>query len=356
MVLLFAFSAAADTSDAARAALERGDLAAWTQQIDLVRAAPDQTGAAQTIYELAREADEIGSTALALHAYKTAVSIAPSARFARHAGTRIRMLEQATEGGADDAAGRELAELRAMLATNRDEALARMIERLDANTLATPDRAALLYLAAGELATREDRIDESWERYAELALLEGAAPTVRRAAFDRAIFLARDARRIGRTAPMIDAFVATQPLEPHLVVRAHDELLDHRLRAMADASIPITFTLFGVLFVVRRGWRGLAWRQLRAASPWKGILFLIWLFGFAAIASERWFHGNLEALLACIPVLSIAYILALAVGRTNPLPAARPLIIATGIITGAATFSAIYLTMRTFERTAMLGM
>lgn len=360
-LLLLAPALAGAQPDRARQALEARDHAGWTEQIAQLVASggSDASQAAEAgalLYDLAREADSEGATTLALEAYRAAIAVAPSARWARHAGTRARQLGAAVDGGASDAEGRELAQIRALLDTDREEALRRATARLTADpSMPPPDRAALLMLAAGELSVRPERMTEAWELYAELALLDGAPLTLQQAAFDRVIFTARGAGRIAETYPLIDSFSAKHELHPLITARARDELLDHRLRQVADLSIYVTFPLFAALFAYRRGWRGLRPAQLREARAWRGAFFIAWIFGFSAVASEIWFHGNLEALLACIPVVIALHVLSIGMGRAGAQPS-RALVIAGALIVATTTLSAIYLTMRTYERTAMLGM
>jgi hypothetical protein len=335
---------------AAREALAAANAPAFAAAITAL-AATDPDAA----YALGRDADRDGALSFALAAFEAAVAADPGARFARHAGSRARALRQQLDLGADDAIATRRAELVALAATDVPAALEGMRALATEAASAGPAARADVLHHLGGLHDRAGDPTAAWEAYRELVALEGAPERMREVAFDRLIFLAGAAHRIRETRALVEPWLTERGHPRPLIDRALDELLDQEQQQVLDRVALVALPAFALVWLLRRGFRGLNPVSLWRSGVVPRAVFIVWIFGFAAIASEIWFHGNFEALAACIPVSLVLLVLSSSMAVADPHPP-RVRRFLSAFITAVATFSALYLTLRTFERTAMLGM
>lgn len=310
-------------------------------------------GDAAAAYQYALDADRAGDIDDALRGYELALEIDPSARFGRHALSRARVLRAQLGSGANPQIAREIARITAEAPNDPATATAQMAALLDTPDLAPSDRGRVLFWIAGDARNRGDH-RAAWDSYQQLVELDGAPTALQHAAIDGLVGTSGDAGRIAEARSLVATYIAAQGLGPTELGNALDQLSDQLWRSRCDALASVALPAFAAAWLARRAWRGLALAHLARVRAWRGVAFIAWAFGFAAVVSETWYEGNLNALLLCIPVVTAMHVLTLAMGA-NP-PQSRPLGAALGLLAAAATFSAIYLTMRLTERTAMLGM
>ncbi len=192
------------------------------------------------------------------------------------------------------------------------------------------DVAAAAY-KRGWLAQRFDRRREAIDHFARCVALDPSGRYAARARLQARALSADATARHARFDAAREAFAA-------------DEAQDLRLRVFANIGAALVLSSLVVVFVLRRGWRG-----LRRARPWRGAAFAIYAFTGGALFSEA---GWGVPLLCCGLAVAAVHTLA-ASARAVEVGEPRW---ADGFIAALATLAACYVVLAAFDRQAVLGL
>jgi len=306
-----------------------------------------QENRARAEYELGRIEERFGSQIDAAYHYDRAYVMAPSARFARHASARARMLAAEISVGVD-AEGRQSFERvrRASLdevATSRES-----VRSILSSTQDLTLQSELRFWLAHDAHVRRRQPREAWDHYAAILAIAHQPSATYRAAVDGLTILCGPARRIQETRALINALNDDHPTlfdayERHLIdEELWDQAAGQAIRVMAWFVFPM---LLGA-FAYTRGWRAFTRSKLALWRPWRGALFILLVFIGAGVIADLYTEHAGEAVASCAPGVIVVFVLAGAIRWSDPTrrPTRWQAAFLATLVT-ACTICAVYLTL-----------
>jgi hypothetical protein len=323
---------------------------------DAARAVVDEavlSSAAVAHFESGRALEAAAELPRARQAYLRSAAVDPAGRWARRADIRARALEVA-EDPAMAAVVTRFATLRAEYTPQNAEQTWVAVNALAASVPGGPVRAELDdWIAREALHIRRDALT-AWNTWARSARDPATPPDRVLGAIDGMLDSAALADRFEQTQAAIAEVVARRSDLPELDTgRLADEVRDQQMRFVFDRIAWVALPLFALAVVLGRPWRALARRETWRAVPWKGLLFIGWLFAFAAFLSENWHDETGIDALSAIPVAWACHVGGWLVGRAD---FRSPIVRAASVlIVIAGSFSAIYAWFRFVGQESFLG-
>ncbi len=187
----------------------------------------------------------------------------------------------------------------------------------------------------GWLAQRFGRDDEAVRHFEMTVQLKPSGRYAARARLQAQALSADGAARASRFGAARDARLA-------------DETRDEQLRVYANILAALALAALLVVFVRRRGWRG-----VRAARPWTGAAFSLYAFGGGA-AIAAWSDPGWSLPLALCGVASAAvHVLAAGARASDTSGGPRWF---DGVVAGLATLAACYFVLAATDHVAVMGL
>lgn len=312
-----------------------------------------ETASGAAHFEAARAFESAGQLAEARRAFLASLEADPGGRWARRAQVRANALEGAEDPATADVLA-EFARVRTSYSRETAEQAWVTINALSAQTPSGPVRAELdEWIAREALHVRRDPLT-AWQTWARSVQDPATPPDRVLGAIDGMLDAAPLARKLEQTQAIIVAVTAARPELPGInPARLEDEVRDARQRAVLDRVAGVLIPLFAVAVLAARPWRSLTRKQTWTAFPWRGLLFITWLFVFAAFLSENWHDETGEDVLSSIPIAWACHLGAWLVGRGE---FRRPLARATTmLIVVSGSFAALYAWFRAIGQESFLG-
>jgi hypothetical protein len=333
-------------SDPALKAAGHAALAALAEVED-----PRIAGAA--LYQLGVAADSTGDHTAAIARYASAVQRDPGGGFARQAHRRLERLRAVPD---EDRAA--LAEMEALLRTDPSQADRSAVAAGMAALLVrarSPQLRGRLLRWQTEEALAQGHRDVAFQRALATAAEPGQAPLAVRVAFERALVAGGD-EQLPALAEAIETRMRADPAlaETADLSRVLHEVADRQRRMILKPVFICSALLLLAFSVWSRAWRALRIEVLRSWRPWRGLLFLAWAFGAAALLAGR-FEPQMGLVVgACGVAVAPVQVLAGAIGQMRR-PESTWLRLLLGLAITGSTLGACYVVLARTGRQALMG-
>lgn len=327
----------------------------WQRELERVLVTADDMEAARLLYRMGAFAERDGDPARAIARYGESLARDASGRFAHRARTRMRHLEPRMASPALAAFHTGLDEVRrSYLQMDPDEAVATVLTLLDAAP-DDPSRALALEWLVIEHAEKREAYDVAWAFALRMAQLDDLPPNLRHRAFHALVHAGYPAGRMPETRRELDRFIRLHPeaSDAARLPLLREYALPFGLRPIVEATSWLGLAAFALLFVARRGWRGLAALRDGRWRPWPQLLWLAWLFVGAGLLAESWDHGFLLPFLTFLPLVLLLHLGAGCLGR---IPAPAWLRGAQAAAAAWATLGGLYLIVDVYRLHGLFGL
>lgn len=334
------------------------DLAAQAGAVlDALTASEDANVAARAHFKLGELAERFESPQAALAHYERVAQRDPSNRYASRALRRVRSLTGDRRN--ETAIYRALERVKSgYLEMGSDAAVAEVEALLEQSQEATTRSDCLLWLGY-EYLYAQKRLDLARSRFLEVTTTPGVAPARAVEAFFGALEASPRLVELSVVQWHLEAYLAAHPesVNTTSLARLLDEVVDRRLRRIALFVSLAAFILLAFLWTVRRGWRAFTPTVLRHWRPWRGLLFVCYVFLVGGAVAEMWEPGYLLPFAACIPFVGAVFLAMGAIRWANG-PDAWTGVRAIGaaLVGTTATLGAVFVPLYALGETAILGM